>query len=341
MAPLLTFPRRSFLAGAVGALAGCASAPAAQPPPPRSEAPPPFRIAELSDLLPLAHVRWLVQSKPREIATIPWLIPPIGVIAPEANLDRFAASIGFDLRQIPDAVVAAYAGEGGEATLYLVRHNGDPTAIERHFRARLTGGEHRTVERPDLVRVSGKIGNTPAALVILGMDIAGFQFGGSASRGPARIASLYALDKLKKSPTVLAEDPLRALSARLGAAPFRAFALGPFEGELGRGARGLLAGATAVGATARPSAREGILAVIAVAGDFTTSGPAASRELGNAWNDLAAGSFGRLMGLDQPVEKPIATHGTDAVSLAVELDPGRLARGIASATSARIEEIMR
>src|SRR4051812_22115101 len=100
MAPLPAFPRRSFLACAASALAGCASAPAAPPPSPRSEAPPPFRVAELTDLLPLAHLRWLVQAKPREIATIPWLIPPIGVIAPEGNLDRFAGSIGFDLRQI-------------------------------------------------------------------------------------------------------------------------------------------------------------------------------------------------------------------------------------------------
>ena len=53
----------------------------------------------------------------------------------------------------------------------------------------------------------------------------------------------YALDKLKKSPTVMSDDPLKALAARLGPAPFRAFAVGPFEGELARGARGLLAGA--------------------------------------------------------------------------------------------------
>ncbi|APR83730.1 Hypothetical protein A7982_09079 [Minicystis rosea] len=222
-----------------------------------------------------------------------------------------------------------------------MRHNGDRVAIERQFRARFTGNEHRAVERPDVIRVSGKIGNTPATLVVLGGDVAGFQIGGSASRGPARIASLYALDRLKKSPTLMSEDPLKALATRLGPAPFRAFAVGPFEGELARGARGLLAGATAIGCAVRPSAREGLLASIAVAGDFSKSGEPASRELTAAWTDLARGSFGHMLGLDTPIEPPLATHGTDAVTIAVELDPNKLARGIASLTSARLEEIMR
>jgi hypothetical protein len=225
--------------------------------------------------------------------------------------------------------------------IYAVRHNGDPVVVERLFRARLTTGEHRALDRPDLVRLGGKIGRTSATLALLGRDVAAFQFGGNSARGPARIAALYATDKLKKSPTVLAEDPLRALDLRLGPAPLRAFAVGPFDGELARGARGLLAGATAIGGTVRPSAREGLLVVIAVTGDFSRSAEPASRELASAWGELAAGSLGKLMGLDQPIEPPLATHAEDAVAVAVEIDPRRLAKGIASATSARIEEIMR
>jgi hypothetical protein len=338
-------PRRGFLGVALSALAGaCGGAPPAPLPPAAAEAaPPPLQIPDLSRILPLAHLRWVIFAKPRDIAAIPWLIPPIAVVAPEENLSRFGAAAGFDLRQVAEAAVASYAGEGegGDAMLYAVRHNGDPVTVERLFRARLTTGEHRALDRPDLVRLGGKIGRTPATLAILGRDVAAFQFGGSAARGPARIAALYAADKLKKSPTVLSEDPVRALDLRLGPAPFRAFAVGPFEGELARGARGLLAGATAIGGTIRPSAREGLLVVVAVAGDFSRSGEPASRELATAWGELATGSFGRLMGLDQPVEPPLATHADDAVAVAVEIDPGRLAKGIAAATSARIEEIMR
>jgi hypothetical protein len=318
---------------------------------------PPLHTGALTSLIPLAGLRWAILVKPREIASIPWLIPPIGRVVPEENLTRFTASVGFDLRQIPEAVVASYAGPP-ESTLYLVRHNGDPARIERLFRARLIGHERRAVDRSDLVRVSGAIGSIEVTLLVAGADVAAFQVGGNPTRGPARVASLYALDKLKRSPTLLAEDfsrrpgvrldepgyppsPLRALSARLGDAPLRAFALGPFEGELARGARGLLAGATAIGGTVRPSAREGLLVVVAVAGDFSASGPAASRELVAAWDDLAKGTFGHLLGLDEPVEKPLPTHAADAVAVAIELDPGRLARGLASATSARIDEIMR
>jgi hypothetical protein len=347
--------RRGFVAIAAALLAGCGGAPPPPPPTlPKPEAPP-LRVGALTGLLPLAHLRWAIVARPREIAAIPWLIPPIAQVVPEENLSRFAASVGFDLRQTPEAVVASYAGEesgheGGAAskspaasasTIYLVRHNADPLAIERAFRARLVGGEHRAADLPDLIRVSGAVGSAKVTLLVAGRDVIAFQVGGSASRGPARIASLYALDKLKRSPTLLAEDPLKALDARFGEAPIRAFALGPFEGELARGARGLLAGATAIGGAVRPSAREGLLVVVAVAGDFAKSGPAASHELAVAWDELSRGSFGHLLGLDEPIEKPLATHAADAVAVAVELDPGRLAKGLASATSARIEEIMR
>lgn len=333
--------RRGFLAAAAALLAACGGAPPPPPAKPRSDDPPPTRVPDLTALLPLAGLRWIILARPREIAAVPWLIPGIARIAPEQNLDRFAARTGFDLRQIPEAAVAAYATEAGEATLYLVRHNGERVPIERLFRARLTEGEHRSVDRPDVVRVSGKIGKTAMTQVTLGADVAGFQTGGSAARGPARVASLYALDKLKKSKTAMSEDPLKALAARLGPAPFLAFAVGPFEGELARGARGLLAGATAVGAAVRPSAREALLVSIAVSGDFTTSGEAAARELTAAWDDLAGRSFGHVLGLDAPIEKPLATHAPDAVAVAVEIDPDKLARGLAMLTSARLEEIMR
>jgi len=335
--------RRGFFVALFAAMAaGCGGA-APEPAPLRHEERlPPLRNTErLTDLLPLAGLQWIIVARPREIASIPWLIPSIAKVVPEQNLDRFAAVTGIDLRQIPEAAMASYRGEGGESTIYLVRHRGDPRVIERAFRQRLTSEVRRVVERPDLIRISGKIGGHTSSMVIIGPDIIGVQHGGSARRGPARIAGLYATDKLRRSPTALAEEPLRSLSARFGEAPVRAMSLGPFEGELARGARGLLAGATAIGAAARPSAREGVALVIAVAGDFSTSGEPASRELGNAWRELAEGSFGHLLGLNQPVEPPLLTHSPSAVALAVELDPKKLAAGLAAATSDRINEIMR
>ncbi len=79
---------------------------------------------------------------------------------------------------------------------------------------------------------------------------------------------------------------------------------------------------------------------MAVAGDFSTSGAPASKELVASWNDLAQGSFGHLLGLDQPIEPPLATFSPDAVAIAVELNPERFARGLAEATGQRVKEIL-
>jgi hypothetical protein len=307
----------------------------------RPEPLPPLVTDPLDALLPLSGLRWLLLLRPREIATIPWLIPPVATLVPEDRFQRFADVSGLDLRQLPEAAIAMYATDDGEVPVYLVRHGGDATAIERAFRKRLTGSERRVVDRPDLVRVSGRIGRATQAFAAIGRDLVCFQQGGNPGRGPLRIATLYALKKLSRSPTVLAEDPLRALAQRFGGAPAKAFALGPFEGELARGARGLLAAATALGACARPSVREGIALSIAVAGDFSKSGEPASQELLAAWTELATGSFGHLLGLDAPVDAPLCTHAADAVAISVELDPQRLAKGLADATRNQIDEIMR
>jgi hypothetical protein len=295
-------------------------------------------VQPLHELIALAGLRWVVLLKPRAITSIAWLIPAIGKIVPEENFSRFAARTGMDLRSLPEAAIASY--DTG-ATLYLASHVGDPAAIERWFRSRLTSAERRAMDRPDIVRLTGKIGLTPHALGLLGRFGVAYQEGGSIAKGPARVAGLFAEGKLKRSPSVLSTEPLRSLAARFGEAPARAVARGPFEGELARGARGLLAGATAIGAAARPSAREKIGLSIAVAGDFSTSAEPAASALLAAWEELANGSFGHLLGLDQPVEKPLATHTPDAVAIAVEVDPQKLASGLAAATGSRLDEILR
>jgi hypothetical protein len=344
--------RRGFLLGTLGALSGltalgglggCGGAGPDAPPRPGPRPLSALKTAPVDALLPLAGLRWVILARPREIASIPWLIPSIGAIVPEENFTRFAQKTGMDLRQLPEAAIAGYAAMQGEgdATVYVVRHTGDPAAIEGWFRSRLTRDERRSMDRPDVVRLAGKMGLTPHALTLLGREVVAYQEGGSSTKGPSRIAALFAEGKLKRSPTSLAMDPLRSLAARFGPAPARAFALGPFEGELARGARGLLAGATAIGAAARPSVREGIALAIAVAGDFTSSGREASEALLASWLMLANESFGHLLGLDRPVEPPLATHSANAVAVAVELDPKKLSAGLAAATASRVEEIMR
>lgn len=291
--------------------------------------------------MPLAGLRWLVITKPREITEIPWLIPAIAAFVPESRFDRFARVTGIDLRKTPEALVASYATDEGDASVELVRHAGDARTIERAFRDRISAEAIRAVDRPDLVRVTGRIGREPHGFATLGADVACFQQDGSMKRGPCRIASLVALGKLGHVAKVAGSAPIEALAARLGPAPLRAFALGPFEGELARGARGLAGAATAIGAAARPSAREAILLSIVITGDFSSQADLAAHELELAWADLVARPFGHLCGLDTPVAPPLATHAADAVTLQVELDPRKLAKGLTDATVNEIDAIMR
>ncbi len=336
--------RRALLAAALAtfasALVGCGATPPSVAKP--AEKPePPLAVPSLEGLLPLAGLRWIVLARPREITSIPWLVPFVGTVISEARFDRFARGTALDLRRSPEALVASYRTDDGDATVEIVRHTTDPRAVERAFRDRISTDGSRAVDRHDVIRVSGKIGTARHAFAAIGPDVACFQQAGSLARGPCRIASLFARGSLSRPSRVFSDPTLSALAERLGPAPARAFALGPFEGELARGARGLLAAATAIGAAARPSAREGILLSLAVAGDFSRTGEPASQELAAAWSDLAQGSFGHLLGLDVPVTAPLSTHAPDAVALVVELDPRRLAKGLSDATSNEIEEIMR
>lgn len=332
------------MAGALSALAAAATAcgGAREPDAPKPRPLPPLKTAPLADLLALAGLRWIILVRPREIASIPWLAEPIAAVVPPANFARFAEASSFDLRALSEAAIAGYeGGDGEEVSVYLARHGGDPRSIERWISGRLSGGTRRAVDRPDLVRLSGTIGPKACALSLIGADLFALQSGGDPLKGPARVAALYAEGKLRRSPPVFSEDPLRSLAARFGPAPALAFARGPFQGELARGVRGLLAGATAIGAAARPSARQGIALAVAVAGDFSDSGQAASDALLRAWSDVASGSFGHLLGLDRPVTPPLPTWSTDAVAIAVELNPHALAEGLAAATSRQITDIMR
>jgi hypothetical protein len=178
-------------------------------------------------------------------------------------------------------------------------------------------------------------------VVLIGRDVAGFQEGGSMSRGPARIAALFAENKLKSAHTVLTVEPIRSLAARLGPAPLAAVAPGPFEGEVARGLRGLLGAATAIGGVMRPSERQGFALTIGVAGDFTGSAAAASGELLAAWNELASSPLGHLLGLDSPLAAPAVTSAPEVLLLSVELSGRALAEGLAKATATRVEDIFK
>ncbi|NUO54992.1 MAG: hypothetical protein HOV80_39640 [Polyangiaceae bacterium] len=327
--------RRGLLALAGGLLAACASTPEPRPKPQI----PPLPSPPLDTLLPRAGLTWAIRVKPRTIAEIPWLIPAIGKIVPEPRFDGFRDKVGLDIRQIPEAILARY-GEPLSATAAYVRHNVDAAVLEKKITARLSSDVVKSEDRPDVFRVGGKLGTEPRAFARLGRDVAVYQQGGDTARGPVRIASLYAMKKLKAR-SAFDGEPLGPLVARFGDAPVIAVALGPFEDEWKRAARGLLEVATALGAAARPTSRQNIGLSFALTGEFNERASEAADTLRDAWNDIARTGTGNVLGLDQPTDPPVAAGAKNVVTLSVELEPGRLAEGLRALVAQDIEAIMR
>jgi hypothetical protein len=335
----VTVVGRRSVVGALGSilLAACSGAP---PVPPKRDLPP-LAIDDLAALVPAAGLSWLVLARPREIAQISWLIPAIAAIAPEENLRRFAADTGVDLRELPEALIARFGPALGDADLEIVRHTGDGGNVERLFRKRIVKDARRDEDRPDLVRVSGQVGAHPQAVGRMGRDVVAFQQGGDVARGPLRIAALYAMKRIKKAPPALSVEPWKSLRARFGRAPLVALAQGPFGDDWKKGARGLLEVATGVGGALRPTAREHLGVAVAIAGDFRGRGGPASETLALAWDDLASAEMGRILGLDRPIERPLATFTDDAVALSVEIEPNRFAEGLRALVTEDVRALMR
>ncbi len=301
----------------------------------------PLATDRLETLATSAGLSWVVRARPRKIAELPFLIPAIGRIVPEKNFDAFKLRTGLDPRQVPEVIMLRYGDALFGAEAQIVRHNADPAELERRFFERLTDDAQRAEDRPDLVRVSGIIGKSEHAFARLGRDVVVYQERGEPQRGPARIASLCALGKLPKTKRLLDGGTLEALLGRFGDAPLVAAALGPFDDEWKRAGRGLLEIATAVGAAARPTARENVGLALAIVADLGKSSGRASELMRAAWDDLAMSTMGHLLGLDRPIEAPIVAADETIVTLAVEVEPGRLAEGLRALAETDLDAIMR
>ena len=302
---------------------------------------PPLSTDRLESLATSAGLTWVIRARPRKIAEIPFLIPAIGRIVPEKNFDAFKLRSGLDPRQVAEVIMLRYGDALLGAEAQIVRHNVDASELERRFFARLTKDAQRTEDRPDLVRVSGIIGQSQHSFARLGRDVVVYQQRGEPDRGPARIASLCALGKLTKTKRLLDGGPLEALLGRFGEAPVVAAALGPFDDEWKKAARGLLEIATGVGAAVRPTARENIGFALAILADFGPNAARAGELLRAAWDDVAMSTMGHLLGLDRPIEAPIVAADTGVVTVAVEVEPGRLAEGLRALAERDLDAIMR
>jgi hypothetical protein len=300
---------------------------------------PHLSLDPIVDLVPAGGLVWLVEARPRELLADPVLGPALAGIVPNARFDEFARRQGqVDLRQAEQVAVASTV-RGVRATLGLAMVHIEPGRVEAAFGARARNVEGRAVER-GVTRFWGTVGDEREQVAVFGREGVGIERGGL---GPLQPAIYFAQGRLKRSLPALRADPLAAVAARLGDAPLRAFAPGPFDGDWAKGVGGLLAAATAVGARLRSGVRasNGALDVrLVMTGAWGGSAAAAAQRLEGTFEVLAMDPLGRLMGLDRPLDGPRATADGDALSLNVALDPAVMTLGLRAATDAPMAEIM-
>jgi hypothetical protein len=319
-------------------LGGCG---AAAVPKPLAHPSQPLHLLPLVDLAPAASLVWLVELHPRALALEGRLSGPLARLFPEQRLSALAQAYGgVDLRETDALVAAGYRS----TTLLLAHQFVQPGRIEKAFAARVAAVEGRAVEGPpdpatSIIRVWGATGTDREQVAIFGFDAVGMERG---RFGPLRASMLFAQGKLRRASPALHAPPLAHVAELLGEAPVRAFAPGPFEGDLKQSMGGLLGASTAVGASARvvESGGEGLAFHGILLGAWGNDAEAAALRLRAVFDVLASSGIGRLLGLGHCLAGP-EVHGTaEAITLDFTLDAQVLADALRSATSAEVLEIM-
>ncbi len=326
---------RAYALALAVTLVGCGPKPAAAPPGPP---PVPLHLEPACDLAPSAGVEWVIEAKPRALAELSDLIPVIALVVPETRFDTFtAAHGGVDVRQIQDLCVAKYK----DTVLSLARGPFDAARVEREFVGRVTnaGGRQLDVPNPPVVRVWGEVNGEPQQVVMFGRELVALEQG---RRGPIRAAEAFAQGKLRRASPALRAASLARAAELVGDAPVRAFAPGPFEGEIAQGLGGLMRASTAVAASARFAGAPAKIALrIVLTGAWGKDAPAAAERLAAAVHVVSESAFGRLLGIDRPLLAPQVRTMEDALVVEVTIDGMALARGLHDALDAEISEIMR
>jgi hypothetical protein len=317
------------------ALSACGPRPIAAPAAPP---PVPLHLEPACDLAPSAGVEWIVEAKPRALAELPDLIPVIALVVPEARFNTFTtAHGGIDVRQVVDLCVAKYR----ESVLTIARAPFDATRVEKAFADRVTkpGGRQLDIPNPPVVRVWGEVNGEPQQLVLFGREVVALEQGRA---GPIRAAEAFAQGKLRRASPALRGGTLARAVQLAGDAPVRAFAPGPFEGEVAQGLGGLMRASTAVAASAQFVGAPAKIAIrIVLTGAWGKDAPAAAERLAAAVHVVSESAFGRLLGLDHPVVAPQVRTMEEALVVEVTIDGTALARGLHDALNAEIGDIMR
>jgi hypothetical protein len=289
-------------------------------------------VRELSGYVPAAGLRWLLMARPQSISRHPVLSQALVILFPTERLDGYAQATGVDLRSTPNALAAGF----DYATLYMAETPHENSVVQEKFERRLLHHAHVRRPHPRLWWVSGVVGETPQTLVRIDEQLVAVSVGDPT---PARTVEAFARGRLKESPAALEGAALSSLPESLHDAPLRFYAPGPFDEEWKRGAHGLLAGALALGASARPAPDGSIAVELVLSGDFWSE-PHAETRLRSAWSDLAESTLGRLLGLHRPAREAAVRLERDRLELSVAVELKPLVNGLHAAVAADIWQIM-
>ncbi len=287
----------------------------------------PLVSAPLADYVASPTLRWLVLSRPRELARNPAFAKAIARWIDDEHWGAFRTMSGLDLREIEHGLVAGY----DYGTLYLAATApGEARVAEDHFRRRLLRGETVRRPHPDLFEVTGVVGETPSTFVRVAERFVGVSVGDPT---PARITEGYALGRIRKTPSALEGAALAPLALVGSNAPFRVLVPGPFDNERAAAngeAGGLLSASTAAALTILPV--DGAVRLrVALAGTWKDDPHAADR-MRAAWGRFATSTTGHLLGLDAPRVAP-------TVEVSPAPDPPRHARSTAKPERPPNEEL--
>jgi hypothetical protein len=312
------------------AASGC-SGPA--PPPPATVAATikPVASGKLLDYAPAAGLRWLVVGKPAKLFAEPELSANIALVIPKERMDGFAHSTGIRLDRLLAGAIAGY----DFGTLYLAEIEGPEAArVRMLFSAKLAeGGVSKN--REGLHRIVGTTASGGVRALVTVQDRYVAFASGDATL--ARIAEAYAENRLR-SPTVLHGAGLRELGPRRSDVLASFLAPGPFSGEWGAAAGGVVASAHAVSIDASKGPQGRLRATLTLAGDWDEV-DGALEKLEVAWKELRESPTGRLLGLDEATGLE-AKLDLQHLTLSADLPVGPLARGLRDATSADVREIL-
>ena len=310
-----------------------ATACAAPSPRPPARIPPtrPLHRGPLTDFISSAGLRWLLLAKPRQILADPELGQAILQIIPRTRFDAFAESSGVDLRALPEAAIASFP----YSTLYVADLPRGVAALARtRFGERLLTPAVSKRSHSGLTRITGVVGQTPETLLTIDERLLAISVGDPV---PAKIAEVYAQERLKNSPAALHGAALSSLPelASSNAAVF--FAPGPFADEWQRAAGGLLQSTVALAITAQPIGSGKVATTIYLAGDWQNSADDATRRLRAAWSTFARSSAGHLFELSDVAE---VSASDDLLRLHVELELAALVRGLRASVLADLSQIL-